>query len=155
MTLAQLIFAALLFIFPNANHRACLNARHDVIVANAEEAANANHVPVGVLIVTGWMESHMGCAPASGGCWGAPIDPQHRHTAGTPNHAAVALATSYRVCHSWEGAVSRFRCGLCTCRSETHRQYVATSMNLVRRLYIRAGHAEAIPTDLHRAVTRR
>lgn len=152
MTLAQLIFAAILYMFPNANHRACLQERRTTIENNAEDAANRNGVPVGVLIVAGWMESHMGCDPASGGCWGAPIDPQHRHTAGTPNHAAVALATSYRVCHSWEGAISRFRCGLCTCPPR-YNAYVQTSVNLVARLYARVNHAA--PPDLRRAVTRR
>lgn len=95
--------------------RSCLANHQDRIAAQAQEGSDQNGVPAGILLTVGFLESHLGCHPRSGGCWGAPIDPTHRLTAGTHHHAAVALATSYRVCGTWEGAISRFRCGLCRC----------------------------------------
>lgn len=45
--------------------------------------------------------------------WGAPSSSRDRHTPGTPDDAARALATGYAVCGSWRGAITRFRSGLC------------------------------------------
>jgi len=116
--LAALLFSALLAIYPHMNYRPCVESHRESIIAHAVSGAEEHNVPVGIVMVVGFLETHWGCNPASGGCWGAPIDPQHRGTAGTPNQAARALATSYRVCgerYGWLGAVNRFRCGLCVC----------------------------------------
>lgn len=115
---ALLYLAALLHLLPPMPQpmRGCVSNRREAIAAEAQTAADAHGVPVAVLLVVGLLESRYGCDPRSGGSWGAPIDPQHRHTAGGPGHAARALASGYRVCGSTLGAVSRFRCGLCTCR---------------------------------------
>lgn len=114
---SMVLLIALLHTHPHIPEpmRSCLDSHRDRIVAQAQEGADQNDVPAGVLLTVGFLESHLGCHPRSGGCWGAPIDPTHRLTAGTHHHAAVALATSYRVCGTWEGAISRFRCGLCRC----------------------------------------
>lgn len=137
MTLAHLIFVALMALFPRTPARACLTARQTQIEAQADDAMRARNVPPGVLIAVGFMESHLGCDRASGGCWGAPISPTRRHTAGSPDHAARALETSFRRCGNWRGAISRFRCGLCRCPPRFDG-YVNTTVGIVRRLYMRA-----------------
>lgn len=144
MNIATLL-AALLAIFPRSPALVCLRSRADTIAAQARDAAAHRGVPAGLLLAVGFMESHLGCARSSGGCWGAPIDPQHRGTAGTPDHAAQALATSFRVCGSWDGAVCRFRCGLCRC-PDRHTRYAANAIGLARRIYTTAG--EPVPAAL-------
>ena len=114
-------------------------AREADVVADAETAVMATGVPAGLLLVVGVLESHLGCDPASGGSWGAPIDPQHRRTAGTPTHTARALATSFRVCGSWVGALHRFRCGLCVCRRPLVGYTPAQALSLAERMYASAG----------------
>ncbi len=138
----ELLFAALLAILPRVPEpmRGCIEQRRHDIVQQIHFAALAQGVPPAVLLVVGMLESHYGCAARSGGCWGAPIDPTHRLTAGTPHHAAVALSTSFRVCRTWQGAISRFRCGLCACRPHPERGYTAEyAARLVERVHQRAG----------------
>lgn len=117
-TFLHFLFSVFLSILPPIPQpmRSCVVRRNDEIVQMAQAGYEVHQVPVTLLLMVGFLESHWGCHPRSGGCWGAPIDPQHRLTAGTSNHAARALATSYRVCGTWEGAMNRFRCGLCVCR---------------------------------------
>lgn len=113
MTRALLL--ALLAIFHRTPHMACLARHADSIVRRAEAARVEHAVPPGVLLSVGFLESHLGCAPGSGGNWGAPVSSRHRHTAGTSDHAARSLATGYRVCGTWGGALGWFRCGRCRC----------------------------------------
>lgn len=89
-------------------------------------------VPTALLAAVGWHESHLGCARASGGCWGSPRDRDHRHTAGTPTDAARDLAHALRACGSVEGAIARFRGG--SCRPGPHTAYVARVAALAARL---------------------
>ena len=111
---AAAFLAALLALLPvPAARRACIVARRDAIIAQADAAALADGVPVGVLLVVAFLESHIGCAPRSGACWGAPIDPRHRQTAGNARSASRALAWGYRRCHTTLGAISHFRSGRC------------------------------------------
>ena len=60
-------------------------AADDVLVAaSAHRAACldlASRSTTALLAAVGWHESHLGCARASGGCWGSPRDRGHRHTA--------------------------------------------------------------------------
>ncbi len=121
-----------------------MRRRADEIAALANAASTAHHVPVGLLLATGWMESHLGCAAGSGGNWGAPRDIRHRNIAGTPDHAARALARSYVVCGSWSRAVGRFRSGLCA--APHNRDYVATTLSLAVNVYARA--RVAVPAEL-------
>jgi hypothetical protein len=117
---------------------ACIESRRDVIIAAAEAGERDHGVPPVILLVIGFAESHLGCDVGEGGGWGAPISRTRRHTAGTPDHAARALARSYEVCGTWLGAVSRFRCGLCRC--PRLRGYDPTdAMRLVDRVSTRAG----------------
>ena len=106
MTAAAWI-VALLAAYPHLAHRPC-------VVARASQIAAARFgVPVGVLLAVAVLESHLGCAPRSGGCWGAPVSRTRRQTAGRADHAASALALGFRRCGSWPGAVSHFRWGRC------------------------------------------
>lgn len=137
------MFAALLFFYPNANYRPCLEARRDRIEIQAAEAAEENHVPVGVLLVIGWVESHNGCNPRSGGCWGAPIDRNHRLTAGRAGEAAHSLRMNFDNCHTWEGAISAFRSG--SCHTLRYRKYVTDVLWLIERAYAHVD--EPLPPD--------
>lgn len=140
----ELFLAALLAIMPRVPEpmRGCIDRRRHEIVQQIHFAALAQGVPPAVLLVVGMLESHYGCARNSGGCWGAPVDPTHRLTAGTPHHAAVALATSFRVCRTWQGAISRFRCGLCQCPARAGRGYSPEyAARLVEQVHSRAGWA--------------
>lgn len=126
----QLFLALMLLLPPAARFSSCIQQHRSFIVEKVALAEEEHGIPPAVMLVVAYLESHYGCHPNSGGCWGAPIDMQHRLTAGTPNHAAVALhtgfygegrvdrngnPTGFRGCHTWLGAVSRFRCGLCSC----------------------------------------
>lgn len=142
---ARLLVSTLLLISDRSPHIACLHARADSIAEWTAASATRHDVPPGLLLAIGFVESHLGCHPASGGCWGAPINRRQRHVAGTPDHAARALARSYTVCGSWVGAVRRFRIGLCQGTPATE-DYVRRAFHLATRLYARAGIA--LPPEL-------
>lgn len=113
---ARVLLAALLALLPQSRpYAACVAARAERIATDADAAAAATGVPAALLLAVGYMESHLGCAPGSGGCWGAPIDRAHRLTAGRAIHAARSLAAGRARCGSWRGAVGHFRCGRCAC----------------------------------------
>ena len=112
---------ALLEVYPHLAHRACIEARAPQIAADADAASARHGVPVALLLAVAVLESHLGCAPRSGGCWGAPVSRTRRQTAGRADHAASALALGYRRCGSWPGAVSHFRWG--TCERRAHVGY--------------------------------
>jgi len=140
MHTTQLILAVLLSMFrPPADVRARLDARQEQIVTQATEAAAAHGIPVGLLLFVGFAETHLGTDRAEGGGWGAPVSPVRRHTAGTADHAARALAHSYLVCHSWRGAVARFRTGLCTAPHRLPGYTPEYAIRVVARMYQRAG----------------
>ena len=127
------ILAALLSLYPRSPAAQCLHARRGAIL-DALVAAHRAHpeVPTALLAAVGWHESHLGCARASGGCWGSPRDRDHRHTAGTPTDAARDLAHALRACGSTVGAIARFRGG--SCRPGPHTAYVARVAALAARL---------------------
>lgn len=127
------ILAALLALYPRSPAIDCLHARRTALVAALTEAHRAHpDVPLGLLAAVGWHESHLGCARASGGCWGSPRDASHRHTAGTPTDAARDLSTALRACGTTAGAIARFRGG--SCRPGRHTAYVARVAALAARL---------------------
>lgn len=133
MSPAAIILAALVAIYPRSPARPCLDARRPAILAAITAATRAYpDVPPALLVAVGWHESHLGCAPRSGGCWGSPRDSRHRSTAGSPTDAARDLSRSLRVCGSVAGAVARFRGGLC--RAGVHTAYVARVVALAARL---------------------
>lgn len=119
---------ALLALYPRSPAAECVRARLPRLAAAADSAAREHGVPVALLVAVAWHESHLGCHPASGGCWGAPVSPQHRLTAGGAMHAARALATGRARCGTWEGAVRRFRGGACT----GHDGYAARVLRTAR-----------------------
>lgn len=128
------LLLALLVIFPHFPMRPCIERRVNEIESSLARAETEYGVPAGILLSVGFHETHAGCDRNEGGGWGAPVDNQHRHTAGTSDHAARALARSYTVCGTWLGAVNRFRCGLCQCRgSQAH--YPPSVRRLTCRLY--------------------
>lgn len=141
MILAERIFAALLAVLPTIPQpqRGRIAERRDAIVRAADEAHERYGVPPSVLLVVGMLETHVGTDDGEGGGWGAPISPRRRHVAGGPEHAARALATSYRVCGSWRGAIGRFRSGLCRPWQEAHRRYVERAMRWIERTHTHAG----------------
>ena len=126
---------------PHLQHRACIQARADAIVQQAEGSASRYGVPVGLLLVVGFLESHWGCAAHSGGCWGAPAHASTPHVAGTSDNAASALALGWDRCGErggWTAAVRHFRCGRCDdCPGQ--RGYTAeTAVRLTARAYVAA-----------------
>jgi hypothetical protein len=149
----ELLFAALLAILPGVPQpmHGCIHRQHASIVEQIARASDRHGVPPAVLLVVGLLESHYGCAPGSGGCWGAPVDRAHRLTAGTPDHAAIALAHSFEVCGSWVGAVARFRCGLCRCPARVVHGYTPEyAARLIERMHRRAGLPP--PAGLRRSI---
>ena len=136
------LFAALLTLHPLIPNRmrSCMMLNRESISQMASDGSLSTGVPPAVLLMVGFFESHLGCNPRSGGSWGSPVDNTHRHIAGTPRRAADDLATSYRVCGTWLGAVSRFRCGLCRCRPSLLRGYSPSYlMGQVQRVELTAG----------------
>ena len=128
--LAAEMVTAILVKYPQTPARQCIVARHQQI----ESVLVASHIrypdmPMEMIATIGFLETHLGCARGQGGNWGAPISPQHRHVAGTPMQAAVALWRSYEVCHNWEGAARRFRTGLCEA-TPIGTRYGRLAMNL-------------------------
>jgi len=117
------LVAAILSLFPvlSGRNRACIEDRHDAIARQVDETACAYpRVRPEVLVAVAFSETHLGCDAGEGGGWGAPIDRQHRHTAGTHLHAAAVLARGMVVCGSDElSAVRRFRTGLCDPRRQS------------------------------------
>ena len=103
MTAAQALALLLAALPVRRPHRGCIDTRRVDIVTQADAAVAATGVPVRLLLAVGYAESHLGCAPRSGGCWGAPASRTARHTAGRASHAASALALGHR------------RCGRCVC----------------------------------------
>lgn len=138
----------ILAMFPTAPARSVqsIRARQTTIEQNLLASESIHGVPMGIMLMVAWAETHVGGDINEGGNWGAPIDPQHRHTAGTPLHAARALRRSYEVCGSWYRAVARFRSGLCRPHNPTHQRYTRTVTYLARRLYLRVG--DTIPPTL-------
>lgn len=135
---ARLLLAALLALLPvPAARRTCINARRESIIARADEAARVHRVPVAVLLVIAYLESHIGCAPRSGGCWGAPISPTRRDVAGGAAQSAAALAWGYRACTTTLGAISHYRCGRCTCPHLIGYQ-PSQAVDLIDRVNVRA-----------------
>ena len=142
-----LLLALVAIVHPAGERGACIRRRAESLAASAQAAVDQvaterpgdPRVPADLLLVVAYLESHLGCAPGSGGCWGAPSSPTHRGTAGRPVHAARALASGLRVCTTELGAVSRFRCGLCRCPAAPERGYsAADAIRLLARL--RAAH---------------
>ena len=129
------VLAAILTLFPHmsGNNRPCIERRHERIVQQLRETTAAG-VPAPLMASVAFIETHLGCDRHEGGNWGAPIDRRHRHTAGDHMDAAQALLTGLQRCGTWDGAVSRFRSGLCRTRRTYVLRYVHNVNALVRRI---------------------
>ena len=88
------LLAALLALLPPIPHpqRERIHLQREKIVSMATASSAHYRVPPSVLLVVGFMETHLGTDDGEGGGWGAPIDAQHPHKAGTSDHAARILA---------------------------------------------------------------
>lgn len=115
MDLVARLLVSMLAVLPPTPLRRRIDARREMIVATATAGQELYGVPPALVLAVGFLESRWGADPRSGGSWGTPVDMRHRNVAGPPVGAARALASSYRVCGTWLGAVHRFRCGLCRC----------------------------------------
>ncbi len=126
----------------------CIERRRPAIVAQAAAVAASRGVPPGVLLVVGYLESHYGCDPASGGSWGSPVDREHRLTAGTADHTGRDLQTSRARFSCWLEALSRYRCGRRVCPLPMRQGGYSPgfAIGLVERVYAAAG--QPAPADL-------
>lgn len=141
MITPEIIVAAFLAIFPhmNGNNRRCIEQQQTRIVHQLREVAqpSAPELPVPPVELTAsvaFLETHLGCDVNEGGNWGAPISATRRHTAGTHMHAVRVLSIGFVRCGSWEGAVRRFRTGLCNPERQSRNPVVQRQ----GRLYLQA-----------------
>jgi hypothetical protein len=142
------LLAALVAVLPPIPHpqRERIQLQKERIVSMAAASSARYRVPPSVLLVVGFMETHLGTDDGEGGGWGAPIDAAHPHKAGTSDHAARILARGRRTCGSWQGALSWFRSG--KCRPPPFAQtYVGKGMWLIERMHARIGLR--VPDDLY------
>lgn len=116
----ETILLAILAIFPHmsGNNRQCIIDHQPRIAAQLREvsepiAPGAPVPPMELTAAVAFAETHLGCDINEGGNWGAPIDRNHRHTAGTHMSAVRVLSRGFTRCGSWDGAILRFRTGLC------------------------------------------
>ena len=156
MQIFQLLLSAILSIFPymSGNNRACIERNFDDIAMVAEAAERDMGVPPAVILAVGFLETHLGCDQGEGGNWGAPISRTRRHTAGTPAQAALALSHGYQVCHTWVGAISRFRSGQCRIPARM-ANYPRNAVRLINRMSLIAGTPSPIPEDTTRRLCNR
>lgn len=136
---SDLLLAALLALFhPPRDIRACIERRRDDIISALVAAEHDRDVPPEILLVTAFLETHVGCDSREGGNWGAPASRRNRHRPGSPDDAAAALERGFRRCHTWLGAIGMFRAGMC--RPPRLIGYDPDfAMRTVRRVCARAG----------------
>lgn len=147
----ETILLAILAIFPymSGNNRQCIIDRQPRIVAQLREvsepiAPGAPVPPVELTAAVAFAETHLGCDINEGGNWGAPIDSTHRHTAGTHLSAVRVLSQGFTRCGSWDGAVLRFRTGLCNPARNGSTpavrrigpRYLQTIHSIMRRMHV-------------------
>ncbi len=138
LTITNTFLAVLFALLPNSPNQPLMDAARDSIAQQATEAANEYEVPITVLLVVGYAETHLGTDHGSGGNWGAPIDGTHRHTAGTARSAARILRRGMDDCpeHTWRAAITRFRSGLCTLPADDYRvPYVRRVTHLIEAMH--------------------
>jgi hypothetical protein len=128
-----------------------IHLQRETIVSMATASSGRYRVPPSVLLVVGFMETHLGTDDGEGGGWGAPIDARHPHKAGTSDDAAKVLARGRKRCGSWQGGVSWFRSGQCV-PPRFAESYVRKAIWLIQRTHDRAGlpapeHLRAIVFD--------
>jgi len=150
--MTHLLLISLLALLHHSPATACMERRAPRIAVQAAEGEATYGVPAALLLVIGFAETHLGCDHGEGGGWGAPVDPTHRHTAGTHLHAARALASSYRACGNWYGAIVRFRTGLCTTRRRLRGYTPEYALRMTTRIY--ADAHQPLPAGQWRPLTR-
>jgi hypothetical protein len=140
MITPETIVAAFLAIFPymNGNNRQCIEQQQPRIIHQLREVAQPTvpglpAPPVELTASVAFLETHLGCDINEGGNWGAPVSATRRHTAGTHMHAVHALSVGYVRCGSWEGAVRRFRTGLCNPERQSQNSVVQRQGTLYLR----------------------
>ena len=138
------IILALLAIFPHmsGNNRQRIIERQSRIAQQLQEVSEpiepgAPVPPVELTAAVAFAETHLGCDLNEGGNWGAPIDRNHRHTAGTHLSAVRVLSRGFTQCGSWDGAILRFRTGLCN----PARHGATPQVRMVGPRYLRTIHS--------------
>ncbi len=138
------ILIAILAIFPymNGNNRQCIIDRQPRIAEQLREVSQpiepgAPVPPTHLTAAVAFKETHLGCDINEGGNWGAPIDRNHRHTAGTHLSAVTSLVHGYQRCGSWDGAVLRFRTGFCN----PARQGASRQIQVIGAQYLNSIHS--------------
>ncbi len=109
---AAILIAAILHLYPGPQSQ-CIARRAEAIAVDADAAAEQYGVPVSILLATAFLETHIGCDHGEGGGLGAPIDRDHRHTAGGWDQHGSALRLGFARCHDWTAAVNHYRTGTC------------------------------------------
>jgi len=129
------VVIALMMLFPHMQHRECVVAHQEQIIQSLETIEiTYPEMPVEHITSIGFVETHLGCDPSSGGNWGAPVSRLRRNVAGTPLQAARILWRSYEVCgNNWEAAMRRFRTGVCM-PTTIGTRYGRMAMNVSYRL---------------------
>ena len=114
METALAMMLALLAIVPRVPQpqRDRIAMQRDTIATQAADVAERFAVPVVLILVSAFEESHWGTDSLEHS-WGAPRDAAHRHIAGGPAQNASSLAMGFRMCHTWLGAMGMFRAGSC------------------------------------------
>lgn len=116
-----------------------MSALAEQIAALVDDAEESYGVPAGVLLVVGFLETHLGTDHGEGGNWGAPIDARHRHTAGTAFNAAHVLAVGFGTCHTWLRAITYYRSGHCVFARRLVGYEAPYALRLIERIYDTAG----------------
>ena len=149
MEFARTVFMIVLGFWARVSHRTCIDQNESSIVRQIEAGQAEHGVPSPVLAVVAYLESHYGCDPRSRGSWGVPWRFQGNYSGTQGNITARSLATGFRRCGSWEGAISRFRCGSCTTCPNDGGYTPAEAITLVRRVY--SVSREPVPDHLRRS----
>jgi hypothetical protein len=89
--------------------------RREWIVETVAAASERWNVAPELILVLGYLESHLGTDRSSGGSFGNPESARHRERPGTVDGAARILATGMRICTGDMGVISYWRCGACHC----------------------------------------
>ncbi|MGZ5967654.1 MAG: hypothetical protein ACXWUG_08065 [Polyangiales bacterium] len=142
------LLSALIAVLPPIPHpqRERIRDQGDAIISMAAASSARYRVPPSVLLVVGFMETHLGTDDGEGGGWGAPIDAQHPNKAGTSDDAARILARGRKVCGSWRGAMSWFRSGKCIVPPFAEK-YVRNGVRLIERIHDFTG--QPLPEHLY------
>lgn len=132
--LARIALLCLQFIIrasgalPTDGRAICVDHSRLNIASAAAVTAHTNNVPVGLLLVVGWMHSHNGCAVGSAHSHWRQVSATQVST--EPTDLAVRLRRGFEVCNSWPGAVSFVQSGGCTPSTQAQTARLARTIGI-------------------------